>query len=81
MDQLGLLVRLAEVALHADLEREAAAYVEVTMLDVTACKDPELLADRIQERSSKSSGAYSDIALEWQDIRSSSITGARDNYY
>jgi hypothetical protein len=32
------------------LERSAARYVDVTLLDVTECDDTTVLADRIMER-------------------------------
>lgn len=62
--------------LHATLERRAARYVDVTLLDVTACSDAVLLADRITERIAGKAGAYSSVALAWSDIRDLSIARA-----
>lgn len=61
---------------HALLERAAARYVDVTLLDVTDCDDGALLADRILERIAGRAGAYSSVALTWSDIRAMSIARA-----
>lgn len=60
--------------LHAALERETGQYVDVALLDVTACEDGVLLADRIMDQIRRSAGSYTDIALSWSDIRDQSIT-------
>ncbi|GAA2580255.1 MULTISPECIES: hypothetical protein [Micrococcales] len=66
----------AALRAHAMLERSAARYVDVTLLDVTECDDTTVLADRIMERISGRAGAYSAAALTWADIRGTSIARA-----
>lgn len=75
----GYVLHAADgLALHAHvaLERSAARYVDVTLLDVTDCDDSVTLADRILERIAGKAGAYSSVALTWLDIRDTSIARA-----
>ncbi|HWM15386.1 MAG TPA: hypothetical protein VNP97_02245 [Microbacterium sp.] len=80
-DRLSSLAGSVASRLHAALERETGQYVDVTLVDATACRDSALLADRLADRISEKAGLHTDIALEWADIRDRSIQRATLDQY
>lgn len=62
--------------LHAALERDRGEYVDVILLDATACGDGDVLAERIGERMRQKAGHHTDTALTWSDIQDRSIARA-----
>jgi hypothetical protein len=77
---LGIADGFAENA-HAHLERVCGAYVAVTVLLVADCAQPELLAERIDQRASLSPlDPY--LALSWRDVAEHPIQeSAAATYY
>lgn len=67
--------------LHADLERDRARDVEVTLLDVSGCGDVSALTERLLDRCDDPVGQHGVVVLDWDDIRDHSIRrAARDQY-
>ncbi|WP_017794023.1 hypothetical protein [Leucobacter salsicius] len=62
----GLATRL-----HADLERDRARDVQCLTLDLTGCRNPELLAVRLEEVFASPSGFWSDLTIDWETFPAS----------
>lgn len=58
--------------LHNDLERDRASYSHVTVIDITACDDTELLHTRLCEALGPSS-RWSDLSVTWHEIAENSL--------
>lgn len=59
--------------LHADLERDRARDVQCLTLDLTGCRNPELLAIRLEEVFGSPSGFWSDLTTDWKTLATSSF--------
>lgn len=59
--------------LHNDLERDRARYVQMLLLDITVCDDPQLLRERILEAYGMPPGSLDGLLLTWPDIEESSV--------
>lgn len=66
---------------HAALERGSARDIEFTSLDVSACENPTLLADRITERGASPAQTHGVVLLDWADIAEQSIAAAARQMY
>lgn len=61
---------------HTQLEREAGLFVDVLLLDITACDDPQKLARKVRELLGQPAGLETETALQWEQITTSSIRSA-----
>lgn len=62
--------------LHADLERARGRYVDVAVIDISACQDTRRLLDRVEEVAVTAAGPVGNVALTWHEIRDRSIHAA-----
>ncbi|WP_068481752.1 hypothetical protein [Pseudoclavibacter helvolus] len=76
-----LATSAAELALqaHASFERELGAFVDVIVIDVSACTDSALLAQRMTLHIRRRPGSVSDSALCWTSIAADSIAAVTAN--
>lgn len=62
--------------LHAELERARGRYVDVAVIDISACRDTRRLLDRVAEAADQPAGPAGSVALTWSEIRDRTIHAA-----
>lgn len=62
--------------LHAELERARGRYVDVAVIDISACRDTRRLLDRVEEAADQPAGPAGSVALTWREIRDRTIHAA-----
>lgn len=70
-----------EDRIHRNIEQYCGTYVILTILLVTGCDNPNLLAHRIHDRALQPRGIDATMTLPWEAIKKEPIKLTAANYY
>lgn len=70
-----------EDRIHRNIEQYCGTYVILTILLVTGCDNPGLLAHRVHHRAIQHRGIDATLTLPWEDIKKDPIGFTAANHY